>query len=968
MKLKSIATACLVIASVMNAGAKDYHYQTVPGDLMKTRIYTLGNGLKVYLSVNKETPRIQANIAVRTGSRNDPAETTGLAHYLEHLMFKGTRLFGTTDPEAEAPLLDEIEQRYEKYRLLTAPVERRNAYRGIDSVSQIAARYFIPNEYDKLMSAIGSEGTNAYTSFDVTCYVENIPNNEVENWAKIQADRFRNMVIRGFHTELEAVYEEYNIGLANDGEKEMNAMLAKLFPEHPYGTQTTIGTQEHLKNPSITNIKNYFNRYYVPNNVAICMAGDFEPDEVIAVIDRYFGSWKPSKAVEQPGYAPLAPITAPADTVVVGQEAENVLLAWRFKGASDAQADTLAVIDALLSNGKAGLLDINLEQTMKVQAAGAGVGALNDYSFFELYGLPKEGQSLEEVRGLLLGEIGKLRRGEFSDELVPSVVNNKKLNYYRSLERNGSRADYMVDAFVNGQEWGNVVGLLGRQSRMTKQQLVDFANRHLGDNFICVYKRQGIDSTQKKIDKPAITAIPSNRDLSSAFLNEIKDMEVKPIEPRFLDFKKDLAVTRTKKNLPLLYKKNTDDGLFKIVFMYDFGKEDQLDMTYAADYLNYIGTGGKSVTEIKQEFYKLACNYAVSVGDDYMSVELSGLNENMPAALGLLEDLLQNAKGDTASYRQYIELLLKSRAEAKTNQRSNFQALTHYVQYGAYNPFRVNRSEKELCGFSPEYFTGLLKKLNGIEHTVMYYGPMTEKELDGLLTEVHRTPEKMEPVPVGREFSLQATPGNEVYIAPYDAKNIYMMQFHNENRAWKDEDAPVKTMFNEYFGGGMNGIVFQELREARGLAYSAASRYATPRRLQTPEYFYTQIISQNDKMMDCIRTFNSIIDTIPQSKAAFDIAKQSLLKSYQSQRVTKFGVLENYYWAKKLGRDYHLSERVYQRLPSLTLEEMVGFEKERIARKPYKYIILGDEKNLDIPALEKIGPVRRLSTEEIFGY
>ena len=272
MKLKYCLTICLLVLG-MTALAKDYKYTTVKGDPMQVRIYTLDNGLKVYLSVNKEKPRIQTYIAVRTGSRNDPHETTGLAHYLEHLMFKGTKTFGTSDPVKEAPLLDEIEQRYEKYRKLTDPAARKQAYHEIDSVSQLAARYNIPNEYDKLMASIGSEGSNAYTSNDVTCYVEDIPSNEVENWAKIQSDRFQNMVIRGFHTELEAVYEEYNIGLANDGEKEWDALNAKLFPTHPYGTQTTIGTQQHLKNPSITNIKNYFHRYYVPNNVAICMAG-----------------------------------------------------------------------------------------------------------------------------------------------------------------------------------------------------------------------------------------------------------------------------------------------------------------------------------------------------------------------------------------------------------------------------------------------------------------------------------------------------------------------------------------------------------------------------------------------------------------------------------------------------------------------------------------------------------------------
>ena len=282
----------LTLLITLGVGAKDYTYTSVKGDPMQTRIYTLDNGLKVYLSVNRAKPRIQTYIAVRTGSRNDPSETTGLAHYLEHLMFKGTTHFGTSDLAKEKPYLDDIEARYEKYRTLTDPAQRKQAYHEIDSVSQLAAKYNIPNEYDKMMAAFGSQGTNAYTSNDVTCYVENIPSNEVENWARVEADRFQNMVIRGFHTELEAVYEEFNIGLAKDSRKEWAAVNKLLYPTHPYGTQTTIGTQQHLKNPSITNIKNYFKRYYVPNNVAICMAGDFNPDEVIAIIDKYFSSWK----------------------------------------------------------------------------------------------------------------------------------------------------------------------------------------------------------------------------------------------------------------------------------------------------------------------------------------------------------------------------------------------------------------------------------------------------------------------------------------------------------------------------------------------------------------------------------------------------------------------------------------------------------------------------------------------------
>ncbi|MDE6649696.1 MAG: insulinase family protein, partial [Muribaculaceae bacterium] len=403
-----VVGAALMVART--AAAYTHNFDTVPDDPMHSLIYTLPNGLKVFMSVNRDQPRIQTNIAVRVGGKNDPAETTGLAHYLEHLMFKGTRQFGTDNAEAEQPLLDEIERRYEEYRMITDEAVRRQKYHEIDSVSQLAAQYFIPNEYDKLMAAIGAQGTNAFTSNDVTCYVEDIPSNEIENWARIQADRFRNMVIRGFHTELEAVYEEYNIGLGSDMNKLYEALLNKLFPTHPYGTQTTIGTQQHLKNPSITNIKNYFAKWYVPNNVAICMAGDFEPDEVMAVLEKHFGQWRPGDDVAQPQFPKLEPLTAPVDSTVVGLEAESVCIGWRSDRAQSLQNDTLELIDAVLSNGKAGLLDLDLNQEMKVMVAQSGVEALLDHGIFILLGMPKEGQTLEEVRALLLGEIEKLKR------------------------------------------------------------------------------------------------------------------------------------------------------------------------------------------------------------------------------------------------------------------------------------------------------------------------------------------------------------------------------------------------------------------------------------------------------------------------------------------------------------------------------------------------------------------------------
>ena len=152
LKLSCLSLFLLMAASVSSASLKDYRYETVPNDPLKARIYTLDNGLKVYMTVNKEQPRIQTYIAVRVGGKNDPAETTGLAHYFEHLMFKGTKKFGTQNYEAEKPLLDQIEQQFEIYRKTTDEAERTAIYHKIDSLSYEASKLAIPNEYDKLMA------------------------------------------------------------------------------------------------------------------------------------------------------------------------------------------------------------------------------------------------------------------------------------------------------------------------------------------------------------------------------------------------------------------------------------------------------------------------------------------------------------------------------------------------------------------------------------------------------------------------------------------------------------------------------------------------------------------------------------------------------------------------------------------------------------------------------------------------
>ncbi len=966
--MKRLVLLTFVLSVVLGSYAKDYKYTTVSNDPMGVRIYTLDNGLKVYLSVNKETPRATAHIAVNTGSRNDPADCTGLAHYLEHLMFKGSKQFGTTDYSVEKPYIDKITALYEEYRTLTDPAARKAKYHEIDSVSQIAAKYNIPNEYDKLMSLIGSNGSNAYTSFDITCYTEDVPSNELERWAKVQADRFQNLVMRGFHTELEAVYEEKNISLASDNEKASDAFMEKLFPTHSYGTQTTIGTQDHLKNPSLVAIQNYYDRYYVPNNVAIVIAGDIVPEQTIAIIDKYFGSWKPGKDVSGRQFAPQPTFTTPQETFVLGQEQENLILGWRFKGASDLQNDTLTVLSEVLSNSNAGLFDIDLNHKMAVQSAEAWVWGLKDYSALMFYATPKEGQSLGEVRKLLLAEVDKLKKGEFDDDLIVSVVNNIKRDHLRQLSGNRNRVSELVDAYINGTDWAQQVGQTDRLAKLTKADIVAFANKYLTDGYAYVEKRKGEDTSIKKIEKPAITPIPANREYVSDFVKEMTAEKVEPIQPKFPDFEKELTFTDTSKHLPVIYVRNNENSLFTLTFKYDFGKQADNRYAIAARYLELLGTKRMTAEQIKKEFYKLACDYNIYVGDDETTITLSGLDENMPQALALLNDITNNAKPDKAAYDKFADQIITSRNDAKLNQNVCFSYLYQYGLHGKRNSNTNKMSAADLKATDPSVFTNLLHNLQNIKHTVLYYGPKSEKELSAILAKGHATAKKLADAPVNKPYEWVSTPTSEVIIAPYEARNIYMRMFNQKQKQRDNSEAATIALFNEYFGGGMNTVVFQELRETRGLAYNATAGYFTPAKAGDPEYMQLHIISQNDKMTDCINVFKEITDNMPLNEANFEIAKQSLTKYGESYRVTKYDLITTYLRLKKMGQSLDSDRALYEKLSSVTMQDVADFEKANVAGQPLHYLILGDEKELDMETLRAIGPVKHVSLEDIFGY
>ena len=971
--LKQLLMLAIIVPFIAACGGK-YSYETVEGDPMGTRIYTLDNGLKLYLAVNKDEPRIQTYMAVKVGAKNDPKETTGLAHYFEHLMFKGSQSFGTSDYATEKPILDQIEAEFEKYRLLTDEAERAAAYKIIDSLSYEASKYAIPNEYDKLMAAIGAQGTNAYTSYDQTVYVENIPSNQIEAWAKIQADRFENNVIRGFHTELETVYEEKNMSLTQDRRRVLEAMLAALFPNHPYGQQSVLGTQEHLKNPSITNIKKYHADWYVPNNIAICASGDFNPDEFVAIVDKYFGHIKPNENLQKLQFEAEVPMTEPVNVKVVGQESPFMYLAWRLPAANSEDMPVLNVMQNILTNGKTGLVDVNINQQQKVLGqAGGSVETFADHSCFIMMARPKQGQTLSDVEALLLEQIELLKKGEFDEQIIKSVVNNSKREAMSNMSDNEYCADRFVSAFIYDIPWKNMVAEIDMMAKVTKEDVVAAANKYLTNGFVSIHKEQGKAPETAAISKPAITPILTNRDKKSDFLAQIQAevAAVKPIEPVFVDFSKEMSKGAAKSGMEVLYKKNTQNGLFSLNIMIDFGDKDNKYISYATDYFSYLGTTGKTVEQINNELYALACDAAIVASKENIFLSVSGLAENMEAALAIIEDKLANVKGDDNVLASLKGNILRTRVNDKTIQRACNAMLKEYIAYGKNNYYAANAlSDKEIKNFTSEQLLNEVKNAFNYEQTVTYYGPMEMAQVVELVNKYHNVPEKLEKYPKNETFVQQKVVEPRIVIAPYNAKQIYMTSYSNTGDVFDAANTPIVTVYNDYFGSGMNSVVFQEMREARGLAYTATARYTNPAKMNDTYSFTTFIATQNDKMIDAVKAFDEIVNNMPQSEGAFNIAKENIIANLRTNRVLGEDVIGYYLMLKKRGLEEDEDKLLFEKVQNFTMQDVVNFQQQVIKDRKYVIGILGTEKDLDIATLQKMGygNVERVSLEDIFGY
>ena len=975
MLKRNVFLGISAIATSLTGNAQDYQwkeaqsggytYRYVTNDPTNARFYTLKNGLTVILSPTNKEPRVQCYVAVRAGSKTDPATNTGLAHYLEHLLFKGTDKYGSLDWAKEKVELDKIDALYEKYNKTKDPAQRKEIYKEIDRVSGIASKYAIANEYDKMMSAMGAQGTNAFTSFEQTVYTDDVPANALDKYIAVQAERFRNPVLRIFHTELEAVYEEKNRSLDNDGSLVLETLLANLFKKHNYGQQTTIGTVEHLKNPSLIEIRKYFNTYYVPNNMAVILSGDFNPDHAIAKIDKAF-SYMKEKSVPEYTFAPEDAITSPVIKEVVGPDAESVTIAFRLPSNQDKDAALANLVGSILTNGKAGLIDLNLVKKQKLLKASAYSYLLVDHGLLYISASPSQGQSLEDVKKLVLNEIENLKKGNFDDDLIPSIVNNIKKHKIQQTESYGDRAYMLMDAFTGKLNWRDQVAYVNDLSKVTKKDIMDFANKYFGNNYVAVLKHKGERTDIEKIEKPTITPVETNADKQSAFVKMINQMPSTPVAPVFLDYNKDLQRSKLGK-AEVYYVQNKENQLYRLNFRYKIGTLNDLKMGLAAQYIQFLGTDKKSAEQISKEFYKIASSFRVHTADEYTFVTIEGLQENFEAAVTLYENLIQNLKADDQALEALKARIQKYRSDVKANRNQIMQALTSYALYGPKNKYNHALSNAEIASTTSQELIDRLKKLNDVEQIVIYYGPATMGELTSKLSSLHKVPATFAKVAPAKVFKQVEQTKNQVLFTDYEMVQAETRWIRN-TVPYNPAESTVIKVFNNYFGGSMGSLVFQTIRESKALAYSTYGMYRTPRKKDEKYYMLAYVGAQADKLKEAVSTMDDLLTTMPELPANLDLAKAQLKKDIQTERISQDDIIYNYLNAKELGLTKDIRKEIYQNLDKITMNQVKAFHDKYLSKKPYTYVILASEKKLSKEELQKIGEFKKLTLEELFGY
>ena len=951
-----------LIASTGWAGYKRIN-ESNPTDPMAVQIYQLDNGLTVYLTENHEEPRFYAEIAVRAGSKHDPSDATGIAHYLEHMLFKGTQNFGTLNYEKEKPHLDKITNLYEQHFHETDPEKRKAIYTSINEAGQLAAQYGIPNELDKLYKAMGGRGVNAHTWVEETVYKVDLPANRLKQWAFIESDRFIDPVFRLFQTELETVYEEKNRSMDSKGRIISEAVRNLLYKNHPYGQQTTLGSVEHLKNPSLKQMYQFYHTYYVPNNMAIHISGDINSEETIGIIDEYFSRWQP-KTLPEAKMWKEDPLQGSERVTVKYQGEEYVLLVFRTASRNHQDAAALKLLDMILDNATAGLINLNLNQGQKVREAGSYPYLDNDYGAQYLWGIPKERQSLAEVEVLLLEQIELIKKGAFEEWIIPAVVTDFKKSQKADLESNRARVSIMRDSFLAYQDWDITAGEISRMEKVTKPDIVEVANRYFGDDYVAGYR---IDEQHEvpSIEKPSLDIIAIDATRQSDFAKGVLEIPVEEIEPVFVDAAKDYQITDYHGDVKLYYAQNPINDLFIFTISIDVGSRHNSKLAIAAQLLDKSGTPAYSSEDLKKEWYKLGTDFSLDVGNNETTISISGLDENLGASLALLMDYLKHPTADAVTLEELIKILLANREDAKKNYRSIRGALVNYNRHGEDSRYLRMLSSEAVQKLTVDELHAEIRGLLSYRHTISYTGSIPLDKIQATLKIHHPISETLIAPPPYYFLRTRIPEKTEILFFHKElAQSQVDIEFGGED--YSEANNPAIQLYNAYFAGGMSGIVFQELREARALAYSTFARYTTGSHKDEQNLMWGYIACQADKTPEAVEALIDLIDNLPESPERFDEARQSRINRYRTAKIGFREVIDAVRSWERLEVPIDPRKARYESIRASNMDLMLQFHKAHVQGQPKLISIVGDRNKMDMERLAVVGQVMEISIEDIF--
>ncbi|MBT3344243.1 MAG: insulinase family protein [Gemmatimonadetes bacterium] len=972
IRLALIATL-LFGPGLFGAGPATADYKLVGGphsaDPMAVHTYRLDNGLMVFLTENHEEPRFYAEIAVRAGSKNDPAESTGIAHYLEHMLFKGTDEIGTLDFVAEKVHLDSVEALYEQHWSSRDSTERAELYRLIQEQNRLAAEYAVPAEIKKVYASMGAESLNAGTWYEQTAYQVSLPSNRLEQWAQLETERFSNPVFRLFQTELETVYEEKNRSLDNKDRLISEAVRSMLWKVHPYGQRTTLGSVEHLKNPSLRRMYEFFETWYVPNNMAIILSGDIDIEATIGLIDTHFSSWVAKDLPDLPRWK--EPKLDGRESIEVTYPGEEIVrIAFRTQPSTHKDTEALLVLDMILDNSTAGLINLNLNQSQAIRRAGAtatSYNVSNDDGAQYLWGIPKADQSLEEVENLLLEQLEIIKRGEFDDWLIPAIVTDFKKTTKRQLETNTSRVRLIRDAFLSGTEWKKARRSLERMEKLRKKDIVRVARRYFGDDYVVGYRRDG-SPVLPSIENPGIEPIQIDPSRQTPFAAGILAQPVESIEPEFVIPGRDYTQDDLRPGVELYQTKNPLNDLFTLRVVIDAGSRWDNRLPLTRDLMDKSGTMRMPSEGLKAEWYRLGSEFAINVSEHTTVFQLSGLDENFGPSVALMMEALAQPSASDSIMANLVGITLANRADALKDHRAIQRAMYRYARHGEKSYYLQMPSNEQVKALTFGELHELIGTLLGFEHRLEYTGTLSRQELVGQLASNYRLPQTDLQVPPAFEsIEIRHPERTEILLFEQEMAQA-LVRIESGDQRYAEAIRPQIDLFNEYFYGGGAGIVFQEMRESRALAYQAWAWYFTGGRQDDPNLFAAFIGCQADKTPEAIAAFLELIDQMPVSPERLVQAKEAQISSIRTNRLGFRDLLGAVRMWEHQGVSIDPRSWRFDMIRMMDLDRLMEFHGEHIGGRPRLVTIVGQLSPDAAASLEQFGTLRRVETGDLFAF